>query len=291
MDPGSGGDPGVDGGQVQPATCTGKAAMSGTSTWSVMGRDVRVHVPASYDPGAATPIVINLHGLADSGAGQADLTHMDDVADANGFVALYPDGTGSPLGWNGGACCNPASASGVDDVAFVSAVIDEAESRLCVDDDRVFAAGFSNGAFLAHRLACELADRVAAIGAVSGVVGIPECESSRPIAVIDVHGTSDLVIPFGGGGINGNESVDTTIDRWVTRDGCASDTSTVYDHGDATCVSHGGCTGGTEVELCTIDGGGHQWPGGKDLGFLNGKRSTDLDASAAIWAFLAAHPR
>jgi polyhydroxybutyrate depolymerase len=269
--------------------CTGLTTQPLDATWTVAGREVRVHVPATYDPTRATPVVLNLHGLASDGADQARISHLIATSDAHGFIAVHPNGTGSTRGWNGGDCCNPAASSGVDDTAWFGTLLDQLESKLCIDPPRVYALGFSNGAFMAHRLGCELADRIAAIGAVSGVIGIDTCHPARPVPVFDVHGTSDLVIPYGGGGVNNNESVATTIDRWASYNGCSTGATSVYEHGDATCVRRNGCT--ADVELCTIDGGGHQWPGGESVGVFNGTKSDDLMATDAAWAFFAAHPR
>jgi polyhydroxybutyrate depolymerase len=276
------------------AACSDRTAQPLDATWSLMvggvARQTDVHVPASYDPTRATPVVINLHGLASSGSDQASVTHMIAKSDAEGFIAVHPDGTGSPKGWNAGACCNPAASSGIDDTAFVAALIDELSAKLCLDPRRVFASGFSNGGFLAHQVACRLADRIAAIGAVSGVLGIDDCSPARPVAVMHVHGTGDFVIPYNGGGINNNLSVDATIQAWVAFDHCTAAPMTTYTNGDATCVDHAGCADGTDVTLCTIDGGGHQWPGGESVGPLNGKLSDNLIATDAIWAFFQAHP-
>lgn len=273
------------------ATCSDRPAQPLDAEWTVAGRKVQVHVPAGYAPTHATPIVINLHGLASDGRDQAQVAKMLASSDAHGFIAVHPNGTGAPRGWNGGDCCNPASASDVDDTAFVGALIDELEAKLCADPDRVFAIGLSNGGFLAHRLACELSDRIAAVGAVAGVLGIDSCTPSRPVPVFHVHGTSDLVIPFGGGGVNHSRSVAATIDGWIARNQCTASPTTFHDRGDATCVRHGGCASGAEVVLCTIQGGGHQWPGGESIGIFNGSLSEDLDATEAAWSFFQAHPR
>jgi polyhydroxybutyrate depolymerase len=285
----------VDAPPIVAATCAGKSTQPLDATWNLtvngVARTAKLHVPAAYDPSAGTPLYIGLHGLNSSGDDQAKITHMIAKSDTEGFIAIHPDGTGIPLGWNGGACCNPASSSGIDDVAFISALIDKAESQLCIDTHRVFAGGFSNGAFLAHRLGCELADKVVAIGTVSGVIGTPTCTPSKPVAVFHVHGMSDLVIPYGGGGVNGNISVADSIAKWVANDACTGAPSTTFTHGDATCVNHGSCAASTDVTLCTIDDGGHQWPGGDSSGALNGKVSTDLSATDAMWAFFVAHPR
>jgi polyhydroxybutyrate depolymerase len=174
---------------------------------------------------------------------------------------------------------------------FIMALLDKAEADLCVDTHREFATGFSNGGFMSHRLACELSSRVAAIASVSGVIGIDTCTPSRPMPVLQIHGTSDNIVPYDGGGIGTNyKSVATTIDGWTQRNGCGASTQTAFDMGDATCAVHQGCMAGADVELCTIDGGGHQWPGGESSGIFNGKVSTDLDATDTIWAFFVAHP-
>jgi polyhydroxybutyrate depolymerase len=123
--PGSGANPDA---AIAAAACTGLAAQPLDATWNLtvnsVARQFQVHVPAAYAATARTPIVINLHGLESSGSDQASLTSMIAKSDAEGFIAIHPEGTGSPKGWNGGACCNPAASSGIDDVAFISALID-----------------------------------------------------------------------------------------------------------------------------------------------------------------------
>jgi polyhydroxybutyrate depolymerase len=292
-------DAGPSGPDAAPATdanptsaaCSGLADQPRDATWTVGGRSVKVHVPASYDPTQRTPVVINLHGYASDGGDQARVSKMIALSDAKGFIAVHAEGHHSPRGWNAGVCCGSAASSGTNDTMWISAVIDELEATVCVDGDRVFATGLSNGAFMAYRLACELSDRIAAVAPVAGVVGITTCNPTRPVAVFHVHGTSDNVIPYTGGGFNGNEPVATTINRWTTANGCSGAPATTFDHGDATCVTRSGCTGGADVTLCTIDGGGHQWPGGESIGLFNGKKSDDLDSSAAMWTFFVGHPR
>lgn len=142
-------------------------------------RTFRVHVPPSYDATAATPVVLMFHGGFGSGRQLETSSGMSTIADREGFIAVYPDGTGGVRTWNGGACCNPAARDGVDDVGFVDALLDHLESELCVDPARVFSSGMSNGAILSHRLACELSERIAAIAPVAGTIGV-ECAPTRP---------------------------------------------------------------------------------------------------------------
>ena len=274
------------------AKCMGLATQPLDKQWTIAtaagDRQAQVHVPASYDPTKATPVVIDIHGLTSFGADQARIAHMIAKSDAEGFIAVHPEGTGIPKSWNAGYCCSPANGSGVNDVAFISTMIDKLATELCVDPDRVFAMGLSNGGYLSHRLACELSDKIAAIGPVAGVIGIASCNPTRAVPVFDVHGTADPLVPWNGG--NGQQSVPQTIDFWVQHNGCTTMTPS-YAHGDASCVTHGGCTNGADVTLCTIDNGGHQWPGGESIGAILGKKSDDLIATDAIWTFFAAHPR
>jgi polyhydroxybutyrate depolymerase len=207
---------------------------------------------------------------------------MNDDSDARGFVAVYPQGTGLAPSWNAGACCGAAASSNTDDVQFASDLIDELERRLCVDPARVFSTGMSNGGFLSHRLGCELADRIAAIGPVAGVMGIDACDPARPIPVIHFHGTSDTVVPYTGSTALGFRSVADTIDGWAERNGCTGDLEPLSENGDSRCEQVAGCPAGAEVILCTVEAGGHTWPGGTPVPLL-GKTTADLDANETMW--------
>lgn len=276
------------------AACTGLAPQPLDTTWTInwggIDRTVRVHVPASYDPTRRTPVVLGFHGYTLNGEIQASQSHMIAKSDAEGFIAVHPDGTGAFLGWNAGDCCGTASASGVDDVGLVGAILDRLETEMCVDTARIYSTGFSNGGFLSHRLGCELSDRIAAIAPVAGVMGIPDadCNPGRAVPVFEVHGDADPVVAYNGG--LGFRSVAESIDGWALRDACPPGAPAVtFQHGDATCETHLLCASGSEVTLCTIAGGGHQWPGGEPQP-IGGPTSTDLDATAAIWSFFVAHP-
>jgi polyhydroxybutyrate depolymerase len=170
-------------------------------------------------------------------------------------------------------------------------MLDALAKDYCVDPKRVFSAGFSNGGMLSHRLACELSDRIAAIGPVAGTMAIDACKPSRPVPVMHVHGKSDFVVPYNGGGLGGAQSVNDTISGWVSRNGCTDAQATgVFEKGKALCVEYSQCNAGSAVRLCTIDGGGHQWPGGTSAGGFGGTLNMDLDSSEAMAAFFEAHP-
>lgn len=290
---GTASDDGGGGDAPEATTCTGKTPQPLDAVWTLshggLARTIRVHVPASYDPTRPTPVVLDFHGYTMSAQTQADLTRLPAKADSAGFIAVHADGTGTPQGWNAGDCCGTPAATNLDDVGFALALLDELEARLCVDARRVYATGFSNGGFLAHRLACEAADRVAAIAPVSGVIGIDTCTPSRPVPVMHFHGTADTIVPYDGGGLTGFRAVETTIAEWAARNDCTGEPVETFAQGDSRCLAHRTCSGGAEVTLCTVTGGGHTWPGGAY--FPGGHITTDLSATDAMWDFFVAHPR
>jgi polyhydroxybutyrate depolymerase len=290
---GAGGGGGSDGGVIAPSSCSGKTTPSETS-WTIMvggtSRTVEVHVPKSYDPTKPTPVVISFHGYTSNGMQQEGITGLSAKADSVGFVALYPEGTGSPTGFNAGACCGGAAQNMVDDIGFTRAIIDTATTKLCVDAKRVYVSGFSNGGFMSHRIACELADRVAAIGPVSGVLGIPaaNCKPARAISVIDFHGQMDNTVPYNGSMQDGWPSAPDTFNGWAMRDHCTDGTPPVtFTKGDVSCATYSKCDGGAAVELCTISDGGHAWPGSA---FPLPGTTQNINATDAMWTFFAAHP-
>lgn len=248
-------------------------------------RSYVVHVPPSYDHETLTPLVLAFHGYANSPEQQEEWSALSEKAAAAGFVLVYPRGTGLISGWNGGDCCG----SMVDDVGFVGALLDQLQADLCIDPQRIYATGFSNGGFLSHRLACELSDRIAAIASVAGVLGIDGCTPPRPVPVLQMHGTGDLVVPYDGSMLLGFESVAETIAGWVARDGCEGEPVVSYQQQEVTCARHEACEAGAEVELCTIAGGGHTWPGGADI-FGAGPTTQNLEANDRLWEFFVAHP-
>lgn len=289
---GSGGGSGAD---AAPRTgaCAPDATLPENDTAYIIrsggiDRTYFLHLPAGYDR-SPTPLIVNFHGFSSFDTQQRDFTGMNDTADQDGFAVVYPQGTGAPAGWNAGACCGTAVTAGIDDVTFTADLLDAVEQQLCVDPRRVYATGFSNGGFLSHRLACEMSDRIAAVAPVSGVMGIDTCEPGRPMPVIDMHGTADAVVPYGGSAALGFVSVATTMNGWADRDGCTGDPVTTFQQGDATCQAWQTCEGGAEVELCTIDGGGHTWPGGT-VPVVLGKTSRDLIANDQMWDFFTRHP-
>lgn len=250
-------------------------------------RAYMVHVPPNYDPASASPVVLMLHGYTETKQQFETISQMTPAADAKGYIVVYAQGRSTS--WNAGRCCGTSQSLNVDDVGFVRAMIDEIATKYCVDPKRVFSAGFSNGGMLSHRLACEAADKIAAIGPVSGTMAFDGCSPSRPVPVMHFHGTSDFVVPFNGGGFANGDTVPDTIADWVTRNGCGTMPTTTFDMGKAECVTYGGCQANADVALCTLTDGGHQWPGGMSAG-PGGEINMDISASNAMLDFFTQHP-
>ena len=289
--PGPGGAPDAGADASAPA-CEGAAA-GGTAKRSldVGGRERSfvVHAPAAA-PTAPRPLVVAHHGFTETAEKMQEITHLDEVADARGFVVAYLQGLGNS--WNAGACCGTSAATKVDDVAFVEAAVAAIAKDHCVDPRRVHAVGFSNGGFLAHRLGCEASGTFAAIGVVAGQIGVPvdECKPTRPVAVVQAHGTSDPVVPLRGNPVLSFRPTQETIDAWVAKNGCDPTAAAPVAKGDASCARWSKCSGGADVELCTVDGGGHDWFGGGSAWGKSGPPAGFV-ATLHLVDFLLAHRR
>jgi polyhydroxybutyrate depolymerase len=251
-------------------------------------RSYELHVPSGYDPSTPAPLVMNFHGRTTSTLGKAAplqqaVSGLYDKGDAEGFFVINPQGITDSDGyqtWNAGVCC--AEDKTRDDVGFADAIIDEVEAEFCLDTARVYATGLSNGGFMSHRLACERADRYAAVAPVAAFNGMSSCQPSRAPSLISFHGTSDPLVPFA--------SAKSSNDEWVTRLGCDPTPTETFNNGDSHCDTWSGCNDGAEIVFCTVEDGGHTWPGGMDLSsFGFGKTTQDLSASNALWDVFKRH--
>ena len=287
---------------VLPAFAAGPGDSTNTIAVSGVKREYLLHVPPAYTKGHPLPLVLVLHGHGGDPGGTERLTGMNAVADREGFLVAYPAGLNR--GWNDGRVEVGATA---DDVAFLSAVIDDVAAHYDVDRGRVFATGISNGGFMSTRLACELSERVRGVGIVAATMSEAShatCKPQHPVAVVIFSGTDDPLVPYGGGSVRGNRGktlgAEAAASFWAKTNGCAAEPERselpVIDTGDPTRVSlarYTGCHPGAEVRLYTIHGGGHTWPGGRAYlpAFLVGKVSRQIDADAVMWEFFRAQTR
>lgn len=279
---------------------------TGPSTRVVLsgGRDrcYLLYAPPSVDPADETPVLLALHGFAGNPQGLRSMTGWEDVADREGFLAVFPHGSSFPLRWN----TSPAfHIEDTDDVQFIADILDDLSDIATVDESRVYVTGFSNGAGMTDLIACELSDRVAAVAMVQGKgEGDPAiCSPAWPVPVIAFFGLEDPidsvdyplwffrvmnlspdpqyreVVPF-----------PTWAEGWARRNGCDDLPQQLPPQAEATAIRYSRCDSNADVVIYTLEGGGHTWPGGWNLPFF-GEVSASVNASALIWEFFENHPR
>jgi polyhydroxybutyrate depolymerase len=259
------GSPPADGGAgTEPRPCPSLAASPGDTIHTVqVGSDLRrylLHVPSTYDGARPAPLVVDFHGIGETGASHRASSPYPGRLDPEGVLMAFPDGLGGPAGtgWNVGPCC----VSNVDDVAFARALVADVQTIACIDPTRVYAVGVLMGGGMAHHAACRAADVFAAAAPAAFDLlaeNVGGCAPSRPITVISFRGTADARVPYGGGpsslvpgmpitflGAQG------TFEAWARINGCTGSASPADANG---CSSYPGCQGGAEVVLCTKENG------------------------------------
>jgi polyhydroxybutyrate depolymerase len=247
-------------------------------------RTYRLHIPAELDADPA--LVVMMHGGVGS-AQQAERAYgWNDEADAGGFLVAYPDGLSRT--WNAGDCCGGAQRDGVDDVAFLTALVEELQHEFGVAADRTFATGMSNGAMMTYRLACET-ELFAAIAPVAGTV-VSSCDDPAPTSVLHIHGLTDSQVRMDGepgdgiGDVDGMPVVDAVE---LFRSAGACDDAVITEVPPVTTATSD-CPGDRRVLLVTVADAGHQWPGSVPREGAMDQPSDALDATGLIWEFFDA---
>jgi polyhydroxybutyrate depolymerase len=254
-----------------------------------MQRSFILYVPASYAADTPAPLVLNLHGYGSNFLEQMFYGEFRPIADTAGFLIVHPNGTPDQLGnlsWNN------FGLSTVDDIGFLSQLIDSISSNYSIDANRVYSTGMSNGGFMSYDLACNLSGRIAAVASVTGSMILPNlatCNATHSTPVMQIHGTIDSTVPYAGNAIF--TPIDTLVKFWRELNNCdpvaeledVPNTSTtdnctaehyVWNNGDA----------GSSVEFYKILGGDHSWPGA--IVNIN-TTNMDFSASREIWRFFS----
>lgn len=252
-------------------------------------RNYNVHVPPGFSDSDTLPLVLNLHGLLMNAVSQETYSGFSPIADRERFIVVYANGISNS--WN---TFNIPYHGGVDDVGFLSALIDTLHTHYHINLNRVYSTGMSNGGFMSYRLACELSGRIAAIASVTGSMTdsmMYYCNPARPVPVMRIHGTSDLIVNY-----NGSAAilpVDTCNAYWKHRNACpgAVDVQAIpnmvtNDNCTAERYTWTDCDNQSQVVFYKITDGGHTWPGADDMfGGIAGATNRDFNASEAIWEF------
>lgn len=268
-----------------------QSSPTGTIVSGGLTREYRLYVPAAYNGTTAVPLLFNLHGYGSNNLEQDFYGNFKPIADTANFIIVMPNGTFDNLGkryWN-----NFIINSGVDDVAFMSNLLDTLRTVYKIDLDRVYSTGLSNGGFMSYELAVQLNNRIAAIASVAGDMIEPKLNTldlARPVPVMQIHGNADAVVPYDGLPTSFFAPIETLVGKWVDVNHC-NPTPTITDVPNtntadgctATHYVYGGGDQGSTVEFYKINGGGHTWPGAI---FNIGVTNQDMNASLEIWRFL-----
>lgn len=292
-----------------------------------------VHVPNAYDNKTPFPLVLVFHGGGGNSDASPEYFRLNEKSDEAGFIVVYPEGTGKKAfgkffgTWNAGRCCGDSLENKIDDVGFVDNMIEQLEKDFNIDEKRIFATGFSNGAQMSYRLACEMSDKIAAIAPGGSMGTFENCNLTRPVSIFAFGGTEDPCTPYGGGEMCGGcvanfwnnigvpieyktyrcDGVEEHINKWRNLNNCAKEYNIIYREQNTTCVSYMNCQDEAEIVLCTIKGGGHVWPGKKEYSIESCKTNPnskictewekaigplipDFNVNDMIWEFFKKHP-
>jgi polyhydroxybutyrate depolymerase len=267
-------------------------------------------------PGGATtptPLVLDLHGYSEGADVHLQMSGLGAFGDAHGFVTVTPQGQGPVARWD--------TTLGSTDLTFLGRVLDATEQQLCIDTNRVYVTGLSNGAFMTSAMACQYSDRIAAVAPVAGVRIIEGCKPTRPVPIVAFHGTADGFVSYDGGigrkaldlpapdgsgrklrdtlssdqlkaTASAKQSIPNIMAAWAKRNGCrAGDTETRV-ASDVTRLTYD-CAPAAATVLYRVTGGGHAWPGSSTsvaIEGIVGHTTMNVDADAIMWKFFVAHP-
>lgn len=251
-------------------------------------RQYDLHLPPSWTQGDSLPLVFDLHYLGGDARDQDTLTNMNPIADTANFIICHPWGNGT--NWNVGF--NTPYPIGVDDVDFIRVLIDTLDLLYGVKRDQVYAMGMGQGGFMAHRLACELDDEIAAVAAVGASIADSAafyCNSQRAVPLMIVHGTADSVVTYAG---NPGfwPGIDDLISFWRGRNNCTgsptmSSLPDLVSEGSTIDAFTHNCSDNTEILLYRVNNGGFSWPGATDSLPNSGIINQDINAGEHIWNF------
>lgn len=269
-------------------------------------------VPSTASATKPAPLIVDLHGYSEGATVHRLMSALSTLGEREGFITVTPQGQGPVPRWDTALKNSP-------DVAFIGALLDQVEAQRCIDLNRVYVAGLSNGAFMTSAMACVYADRFAAAAPVAGIQTPKGCKPARPVPVVTFHGTADGYVSYTGGlgtdalnlpaadgsgkklgeagGLPKEASNGPTVPEatkaWAKRNGCATTVQRTKVSSDVTRFAYSGCKGRADVQLYRVTDGGHTWPGSefsKSVGALVGRTTMTIDADAIMWKFFQAHP-
>jgi len=272
-----------------------QTASSHSFEYDGLNREYRLYVPQNYTGQSEVPLLLNLHGYTSDMQAQEVYGDFRSIADTANFIIIHPNGT---LDNSGNRFWNAFQVPGVDDVGFLSALIDTIAENYSINLNRVYSTGMSNGGFMSYELACALSDKVTAVASVTGAmpaIRLTTCNPTQKVPAMQIHGTNDAVVPFQGNAQYA--SIPNVVDFWVNQNQ-VSDIPVSFnlpdinqnDNSTAEWMRYYDDNGKTAVEFFRVLNGGHTWPGAI-ISLPNDVTNRDFHASTEIWRFFRQHIR
>ena len=271
-------------------------------------REYIMHLPTGYTGQEVLPLVVVLHGGSGSAQSAMGFTLMNSISNFEGFLVVYPQGVGPAQGGYAWADGRGTSADnlGVDDVGFITTLLDSLSISYPIDSNRVYLTGFSNGGFMSQRIACEMPEPFAAIASLGSTMSVDlfeTCTPTKSIPMLFMNGTADPFIPYNGGiAVNMGEIVSTVdlVNFWQQQNGCSIELDSVNlpdldptEQSTITVFGFTDCNCTADVQLFRVNNGGHTWPGVENVNYemIAGQTNEDIQASLEIWRFFELHER
>mgnify|MGYP000942051716 CR=1 FL=1 len=279
-----------------------KYHFTGNIQVGTLSRTYIINLPPGYNDGNNYSLVIAMHGGGGSGEQFERSSLLSEKANSAGFIVVYPDGVqGNGVlkarTWNAGACCDYARDNNIDDVQFISRLIDKLVAEYKINPKKIYATGHSNGGMMSYRLACELSGKIAAIAPCgSTMVVTSPCIASRAVPVIHFHSEKDTNIPYQGGSGSGPgtvglhlASLDSVMKLWSDKAACTNPNVVEVSNSRYTLTTWTGCNNNVSIKYYLTKDGGHSWPGGKAGSVIGDPPSTAINANDLLWEFFQQH--
>jgi polyhydroxybutyrate depolymerase len=273
-------------------------------------RNYIVHVPSGYDGNRSLPLVLMLHGAGATAHVVMERTGWCRKSDEKNFIAAFPNATrfnmgkppsfrDNPQRWNDGSMEHDEALTRIDDIGFITAVIDEIAQVFSINKHHIYLTGFSNGASMTFKFGERMSSRIAAIAPVAGHYFLETVRPERPISIIYITGTDDPYTPIEGGTVkmpwriaHKKPPVRPMLKQWAVAMGCEREPELIFSDRGVTSLAYRGCAQNAEILCYLVEGLGHVWPGGEpELPLkIAGNPSDKLDGCAVIWDFFTRHP-
>lgn len=266
-----------------------------TITVDGLSRKYVLNLPPGYYDAAGFSLVIAMHGGGGSASQFESTSKLTEKANAAGFIIVYPEGTGVINTWNAGTCCGSAVNNNINDVKFISMLIDKLVASFKINAKKVYATGHSNGGMMSYRLACELSTKIAAIAPNGSTMVVTQpCNPVRSVPVLHMHSKLDQHVVYTGGYGNGVSGVycpplDSVLNVWSLKNNCAMQAQVIVSNSNYTLKRWLNCTNSVTIDYYLTNDGGHGWPGGLPGGPNSDIPSTSINANDLLWSFFQQH--